>query len=132
MTVRLAHLVKNGSVPSDLLLSFLKEVTDRSYAILKVMIKEFLVFLKEYDIITLAVAFVMGTASTDLVNSLVKNLFLPLATPLTAAETFDKAAFSIGVVTISYGAVVAEILNFLILALLIFFIVRAIPKKIKK
>ena len=96
------------------------------------MVKEFLSFLKEYNIITLAVAFVMGTASTDLVNSLVKNLFLPLAAPLTAAETFDKAAFSIGAVTISYGAVVAELLNFLVLALLIFLVVRAVPKKVKK
>ena len=96
------------------------------------MLKEFFVFLREYNIITLAVAFVMGTASTDLVNSLVKNLFLPLAAPLTAAETFDKAAFSVGTVTISYGAVVVELLNFVVLALLIFLVVRAIPKKVKK
>ena len=96
------------------------------------MIKDFLAFLREYDVITLAIAFVMGTASTDLVNSLVKNLFLPLATPLTSAETFDKAAFTIGSITISYGAVIAELLNFVILAFLIFLIVRAVPKKARK
>ncbi len=96
------------------------------------MIKEFFAFLRKYDVITLAVAFVMGTASTDLVNSLVKNLFLPLAAPLTSAETFDKATFVIGGITISYGAVLAELLNFVILAFLIFLIVRAVPKKVKK
>lgn len=96
------------------------------------MIKEFFAFLREYDIVTLSVAFVMGTASTDLVNSLVKNLFLPLATPLTSAETFDKAAFTIGSITISYGAVIVELFNFAILAFLIFLIVRAVPKKVKK
>lgn len=74
----------------------------------------------------------MGTASTDLVNSLVKNLFLPLAAPLTAAETFDKAAFTLGGITISYGAVIAELLNFVVLAFLIFLVVRAVSKKAKK
>ncbi len=96
------------------------------------MIREFLAFLREYNIITLAVAFVMGTASTDLVNSIVKGIFLPLAAPLTAAESFDKAAFTVSGITISYGSVVAELLNFVILALLIFIIVRSIPKKLKK
>ena len=96
------------------------------------MLKEFVTFLREYNVITLAVAFIMGTASTNLVDSLVKNLFLPLAGPLTAAESFDKAAFTIGGVTISYGAVIVELFNFIILALLIFIIVRSIPKKVKK
>ena len=36
--------------------------------------REFIEFLKEYKVITLAVAFVVGTASNNLVDSLVKNI----------------------------------------------------------
>lgn len=38
---------------------------------------EFLEFLKEYKVIALAVAFVMGVAATSLVKSLVDNLIMP-------------------------------------------------------
>lgn len=96
------------------------------------MKNEFLAFLREYDIVTLIVAFVMGTASTGLVNSVVKDILLPLAAPLSAAGSFDKAAITIGPVTLSYGSVIVELLNFIILAFLIFLIVRKLPKKSKQ
>ena len=51
------------------------------------LLREFVAFLKEYKVVSLAVAFVIGTASTNLVDSLVRNIILPLAAPLQAAET---------------------------------------------
>lgn len=90
--------------------------------------KEFLVFLKEYKVVALAVAFIMGTASTNLVDSLVKNILLPLAAPLQAAETWDKAVFSLGPVTLSYGAFLDEFINFIILAFLVFLLARHLLK----
>ena len=92
------------------------------------ILKEFVAFLKEYKVVTLAVAFIMGTASTNLVDSLVKNILLPLAAPLQAAETWDKAVFSFGSVTLTYGAFLDELINFVILALLIFFLARELLK----
>ena len=90
--------------------------------------REFREFLKEYKVISLAVGFVMGAASTNLVNSLVKDIIMPFLTPLFAAESWKVAALHIGSVTISYGSFLAEALNFLILALVIFLAVGKILK----
>lgn len=88
------------------------------------MIKGFLQFLKEYKIVSLAVAFVMGEASSSLVSSLVKDVFLPLAGPFLSVESWKDAAFHIGSVTIAYGTFLADVINFVILAFLIFIIAR--------
>ena len=92
------------------------------------LLREFVAFLKEYKVVSLAVAFVVGTASTNLVDSLVRNIILPLATPLQAAETWDKAVFSFGPVTLTYGAFLDELINFIILALLVFLLARQLLK----
>ena len=89
---------------------------------------EFLQFLKEYKVVSLAIAFVMGEASTSLVSSLVKDILLPIATPLMSAETWNEAVFHIGPVTISYGSFLADVINFLILAVIIFVVAKKIIK----
>ena len=88
------------------------------------MIKEFAQFLKEYKVISLAVAFIIGEASSGLMNSLVKDFFMPLITPLLSAESWKEATFSIGPVTIAYGTLLADIINFVIVAFVIFIVVR--------
>ena len=45
------------------------------------LLSEFKDFLYEYKVIPLAVAFIMGIASTALVKSLVDNIIMPLITP---------------------------------------------------
>ena len=88
------------------------------------MLKEFAKFLKEYKVITLAVAFIMGEASSSLISSLVKDVILPIAAPLMSAETWREAAFNLGPVRIAYGTVLADIINFVIVAFLIFIVAR--------
>ncbi len=92
------------------------------------MIKDFIKFLKEFNVITLAVGFIMGTASTTLVNSLVKDILMPIIQPLLAAESWRTASIHIGPVNIIYGSFLAELINFLILALIIFLIVKKLLK----
>ena len=90
--------------------------------------KEFAGFLKEYKIVSLAVAFVMGAASTSLVNSLVKDVLMPLVSPLMASASWREAVLHIGTITIAYGSFLAELLNFIILAIVVFFVVKKILK----
>ncbi len=99
------------------------------------MIKEFVKFLKEYKIVSLAVAFIMGEASSGLVNSLVKDFFMPLIAPLLSAESWQEASFNIGPISIAYGTLLADIINFVIIIFFIFIIARkllAMEAKIKK
>ena len=98
----------------------------------KSFLKEFAVFLKEYKVVSLAIAFIIGEASTGLVNSLVKDILLPLATPLMSAESWKEAVFTIGPVTLSYGSFLADLINFIILALIIFIVAKKVMKMEKE
>lgn len=92
------------------------------------MLKEFAGFLKEYKVVSLAVAFVMGEASSSLVSSLVKDVFMPIISPFMSAETWREATLHLGPVTIAYGTLLADIINFVVVAFLIFIIVRKLLK----
>ena len=94
----------------------------------KSFVQEFILFLREYKVVPLAVAFIMGQAITSLVGSLVKDMLLPIVTPLISSESWSEAVLHIGSVTISYGSFLAELLNFLILAFLVFIVVKKIIK----
>ena len=92
------------------------------------MLKEFAKFLKEFNVVSLAVGFVMGTASTALVGSMVKDVLMPIATPFMGAESWREAEWNIGPVHIAIGSFTAELFNFLILALIIFIIAKKLLK----
>ena len=92
------------------------------------MLQEFKTFLQEFNIISLAVGFVMGTASTSLVNSLVKDIIMPLIAPLLSTGSWRAATLHLGPVSIIYGSFLAELVNFLVLALIIFLVARKLLK----
>ena len=92
------------------------------------MLKEFAKFLKEFNVVSLAVGFVMGTASTALVGSMVKDILMPIAAPLVGAESWREAVWNIGPVHIAIGSFTAELFNFFILALIIFIIAKKLLK----
>lgn len=92
------------------------------------MSKDFFDFLKEYNVINLAIAFVMGAASNTLVKSLVNDIFMPLIDPLLSGISWRDAVLSLGPINLRWGSFLGELLNFLILALVIFIIVKKIIK----
>ena len=92
------------------------------------MLKEFAKFLKEFNIVSLAVGFVMGTASTTLVGSMVKDVLMPIAAPLMGAESWREVIWNVGPIHIAIGSFTAELFNFLILALIIFIIAKKLLK----
>ncbi len=93
-----------------------------------VVLNEFSEFLREYKIVPLAIAFVMGTASTALVNSLVKDVIMPIVGIFFFGTTFSAAVFHLGPLTLPYGAFLAELLNFTILAFIVFFVAKKVLK----
>ena len=88
---------------------------------------EFLEFLKEYKVLSLAIAFIMGGASTSLVSSLVNDVIMPIFQPLMSSN-WKEAILAIGPVQIVYGAFLAQLVNFLILALVVFLVTKKILK----
>ena len=95
------------------------------------MAKEFMEFLKEYKIIGLAIAFVIGIASKDLINSLVNNIIMPIITPFIPKGAWETATFSLGPIVIKWGAFLGAVINFVIIATVVFIIVKKIIKEEK-
>jgi large conductance mechanosensitive channel len=92
------------------------------------IVKEFVDFLKKFKVVSLAVAFVMGGASTTLVSAFVKDIFMPIISPLLSSGTWQTATLNIGPIAIAYGAFIAELLNFIILAAVVFIVVEKVIK----
>ena len=95
------------------------------------ILREFREFLYEYKIIGLAIAFIIGAALTSLVQSLVNNLVMPLLTPFIPNGEWQKATFSIGPIVIGWGPFLAAILNFVIIAFVVFLIAKYALKEEK-
>jgi large conductance mechanosensitive channel len=87
------------------------------------LLKGFKQFILRGNIIDLAVAVVVGTAFTALVTSLVKNIFTPLIAAIGGQPNFSTLHFKIHNSVFAYGAFINDLLTFLIVAAVIYFIV---------
>ena len=96
------------------------------------MFKDFLEFLKEYKIVGLAIAFIMGVASTALIKSLVDNVIMPVITPFIPGGEWRSAVFSLGPIKIGWGPFLGELINFIIIAFVVFIIAEKIIKNKKE
>jgi large conductance mechanosensitive channel len=95
------------------------------------MVQEFKDFLKEYKVVGLAVAFIMATAATTLVQSLVNNIIMPLITPFIPKGEWQTAQLVIGPISLGWGAFLSAFINFMILAYVVFLIAKFILKEEK-
>jgi large conductance mechanosensitive channel len=94
------------------------------------IIAEFKDFLKEYKVMGLAIAFIMGVAITTLVKSLVDDIVMPVIAPLMAGG-WETATFTIGPVVLKWGSFLGALINFVIIALVIFMIAKFMLKEEK-
>lgn len=93
------------------------------------MIQEFMDFLQKFGVIGLAIAFVIGQASSKLVTAIVNDMVTPLI-GLAMPETGDLKAmtFSVGSSTFSYGDLIANIIDFLIIAFVVFVLYKQLSR----
>lgn len=92
------------------------------------ILKEFKEFISRGNVIDLAVALIMGAAFTNIVQALVKDVITPLLGIFLGGIDFSGLAITIGDASIKYGSFIQAIINFLIIAFVIFIIVKAINK----
>lgn len=93
--------------------------------------KEFSEFLKEYKVIGLAIAFIIGVAATALIQSLVKDIVMPLIMPFIPGGAWQTATFNIGPIVLGWGSFLGALINFVIIALVVFFIAKKLLKEEK-
>jgi large conductance mechanosensitive channel len=94
-------------------------------------LSEFRDFLYEYKVIPLAIAFIMGIAATALIKSLVDNIIMPIITAFVPGGAWKTATLTIGPIVLSWGAFLGELINFIIIAFVVFIIAKKMLKEEK-
>jgi large conductance mechanosensitive channel len=95
---------------------------------MKSFIQEFKAFAVKGNVIDLAVAVVIGAAFGKIVSALVDTIIMPIIGILIGGIDFRSFSYSVGSATISYGIFLQAVIDFLIIALVIFMVVKAINK----
>ncbi len=90
-------------------------------------IQKFIIFIRQQGVIGLAVAVVIGGAVQKVVTALVNDIINPLVgVVLGKATDLREATFSIGKIEILWGDFVSTIIDFLILAFVIYLLVKVL------
>jgi large conductance mechanosensitive channel len=92
------------------------------------MLKEFQEFLSRGNVIDLAVAVILGIAFGAIVTSLVNDIIMPLIGIIIGGISFTGLMIEVGTAQVKYGNFIQALLNFLIIAFVVFMIVRSINK----
>ncbi len=92
---------------------------------MKKFFSEFKEFISRGDVMNLAVGVIIGSAFQAIVNSLVKDIVSPVI-GLFANTNFDNLMIKVGDVEIKYGSFLTALINFIIMAFIIFLIVKAV------
>jgi large conductance mechanosensitive channel len=90
------------------------------------MLKDFRKFISRGSVIDLAIGVIMGAAFTAIINSMVGDMFMPLIGALLGGVHLEGLAIQVGDASINYGKFILAVINFVLIALVIFFTLRAI------
>lgn len=97
-------------------------------AVKKTFGQEFMDFLNKYGVIGLAVAFIIGGAAGTLISAMVNDLLMPLINPLLQGGEWQKAELVLGPVRLLVGHFVGALINFIIIALVVFVLMKQLSK----
>lgn len=92
------------------------------------MFKEFKEFISKGNVMDLAVGVIIGGAFKAIVDSLVNDIIMPIITMITGKVDLSGLSVQIGSATLSYGKFISAIINFLIIAIVIFLMIKSINK----
>jgi large conductance mechanosensitive channel len=89
---------------------------------------DFKAFAIQGNLIELAIAFILGVAFAAVVNSLVNDVLMNIIAAVAGKPDFSDLTFSIGDGVIRYGSFLTALVTFLIIAFVLFLIVRAVQR----
>lgn len=95
------------------------------------MAKEFVDFLKHYGVIGLAIAVIIGGKLNALVDSVVKELLMPIVGLLIPGGDWRQLSFTVGATKFGIGPVLASLVDFLIVAFVVFVIAKKVLREEK-
>lgn len=94
---------------------------------MKKFLAEFKAFALRGNVMDLAVGVIIGGAFTAIVTSLINNLINPIIGCF-AAEGFAGLSLTIGEAQLMYGQFIMDVINFIIMAFVVFLLVKVVNK----
>ncbi len=98
----------------------------------KKVANEFKEFISKGNIVDMAVGVIIGSAFGKIVTSLVNDIFMPLIGIIIGGLDFSKLTLTVGDAVIAYGTFIQNIVDFLIIAICIFIMIKVLAKFKKK
>ena len=95
---------------------------------MKAFMKEFKEFISKGNVMDLTVGVIIGGAFQAIVGSLVNDIIMPLLGIITGGLDFSHLAITVGEAQILYGSFISAIINFLLMALVLFLVIKALNK----
>ena len=95
---------------------------------MKKEIGEFRKFISRGAVLDMAVGVIIGGAFSKIVSSLVDDIFMPLLGVILGGLDFSGLSIKIGDASIMYGAFIQSIVDFLIIAICIFVMIKVVTK----
>lgn len=95
--------------------------------------KGFIEFIREQGVVGLAIGFILGGAVSKVVSALVEDIINPLVGILLGAVGgLEGAVLKIGPAEIKYGHFTGALIDFVIIAFVVYYIFKGLEKKIDK
>jgi large conductance mechanosensitive channel len=92
------------------------------------MVSEFKEFAVKGSLIDMAVGIIIGAATGKMVSTLVENILMPIIGAFMGGVNFTDLSIKIGDAAIGYGAFIQATIDFIIIAFVVFMILKAINK----
>lgn len=96
------------------------------------MMKEFKEFAMKGNVMDLAVGVIIGAAFGKIVSSLVDNLLMPIVGILLQGVNFASLSMKVGDAELKYGMFIGAIIDFVIIAFVLFLVIKAMNNIKKK
>lgn len=90
--------------------------------------EEFMEFLNKYGVIGLAIAFIIGGAAGRLVTALVNDLLMPIVAVIVPGGEWRTTVLQVGPVKFLLGDFVGALIDFIIIALVVFLLSKQLAK----
>lgn len=99
---------------------------------MKKFMNEFKAFISRGNVMDLAVGVIIGGAFSAITTSLINDIIMPLLGILTSSVSFADLSVTIGGAVVTYGNFIQAVLNFLVMAFVVFCLVKALNKLHRK
>jgi len=95
---------------------------------MKKFLEEFKTFIARGNVMDLAIGVIIGGAFSNITTSLINDIIMPILGIFTSSVSFADLSVAIGPAVITYGNFIQAVVNFLIMAFVVFCLVKAMNR----